>query len=80
MFDGRELRRLAVLASGVQFSCFIILDSTSYSYICTFNFYFESQVLERSMGLHTCAIITIRLDYKLAISTAREKKVCQKVL
>ena len=32
------------------------------------------------MGLHTCAINTIRLDGKLAVSTARDKDVYQKAL
>ena len=52
------------------------LNKTLYNYSCTFNLYFWSQVLERSMGLHTCAINTIRLDCKLAVSTARDKNVC----
>ena len=80
LLDGQKLWGLAALASGVHISYFIVLNKTLYSYSYTFNLYFWSQVLERSMGLHTCAINTIRLDCKLAMSTARDKDVYQKAL
>ena len=38
------------------------------------------QELERSMDLHTCSVDTMKLKYKLVVSTTRNKNVCQKVL
>ena len=43
-------------------------------------FYYTSQELERSMDLHTSSVDTIKLNYMLAVSTTRNKNVCQKVL
>ena len=76
LLEGRELCELAVLASGVQVAYFTILNKALCRYNCTFSLYCCSQVLERSMGLHTYAINIVKLDCKLATSTKKDKKIC----
>ena len=39
LLEDQKLRGLAVLASGVHISYFIVLNKTLYSYSCTFNLY-----------------------------------------
>ena len=61
-----------MLASGV------IQYFTQICYSICFDY--TSQELERSMDLSISFVDTIKLSYKLLVSTARNKNVCQKIL
>ena len=57
------------------------LPGTSLTQICSsICFDYTRHELERAMDLHTSFVDTIKLNYKLAISTARDKNICQKIL
>ena len=56
----------------------IIQYFTQIGYSICFDYTFQE--LETSMDLHTSSIDPTKLNYKLAISTARDKNVCQKIL
>ena len=62
----------------------IMLDWRTIQYFTQFChsicFFYTSQELERSMDLHTSSVYTIKLKYKLVVSTTRNKNVYQKVL